>query len=100
MKQLRLKIYEILTLTIMILSWLREKACFPNLILKHRTFLTPRKYIEGFGSLEECCDCGLTHKMFLREEGIFLQPLRPKDYSYKIRMLRKSSPLYEGEVKK
>lgn len=98
MYRIRLTLYELLTLLIMILGWLREKICFPNIILKQRTFLTPRRDIEYFGSLEGCCDCGLFHRVFLREKGLYWQPERPKGYTYKLRILRKSSPLYKGEI--
>jgi len=89
--RIRLTLYEILTLTIMILGWMRDKICFPNLILKNRTFLTPRKIIAYWGSLEQCCDCGLTHRAYLREKGLFWQPFRPKGYSYRLRAFRKPS---------
>jgi len=97
-KGIRLIIYEGLTLIIMTLGWLREKICYPNLILKQRTFLMERSWIEHFGTLEVCCDCGLQHRVFLRRKGLFWQPTRPKGYSYKFRIFRKSSPLYMGEI--
>jgi len=96
--QIRLFMYELLTLTIMVLSWLREKTCFPNQIIKERTFLIPTKYMKGYGFIDTCCDCGLSHRNFLREEGLFSHPIRPKGYSYKLRLLRESSPLYKGKV--
>jgi len=95
---IRLCIYEILTFLIMVLGWLREKLKLRWVILKHRTFFTSMKELEGFGYLFVCCDCGLSHRVFLKKEGEFMQPSRPNGYSYKLRALWKSSPLYEGEV--
>jgi len=98
MYRIRLIIYEILTLLIMILGRLREKICFPTFIFKHRTFLIPEEWIQGFGYIDTCCDCGLSHRVFLRKKGLFSHPLRPKGYSYTLRTLRKSSPLYKGKI--
>lgn len=81
-------IYELLTQAIIILGELRTQAIKNkgHVILKGRTFCAPLK--DGdWGFIEECCDCGLMHRVFLKGNNQYGQPLRPKDYEYKLRKL-------------
>jgi len=95
-----LLLYEICTQSIILLGKIREWAAYPNRILKQRTFLTPRKLLEkGYGTLETCCDCGLTHRCFLREKGLFWQPERPEGYSYKLRVIASPPSEFKEEPK-
>lgn len=89
---MRLFIYKLLTLLIIILNMTRKKVCFYDCPWELRKDRDEQNLIPGFwfskgyGILLECCDCGLTHRLFESDRGSHAWPERPKGYDYKWRL--------------
>jgi len=91
----RLFLYKLLTLLIIVLSRLRFRAVGgtygPWELRKYRDEqnLMPQVWFsKANGILLECCDCGLSHRLFESDRGSHAWPERPKGYDYKWRLGR------------
>jgi len=47
-----------------------------------------------------CCDCGLTHRLFRRDDTRYQQPVRPVRYDYSMRRFTDESSLFDDEAVK
>lgn len=88
---MRLLVYKFLTLVIIILNIIRKRLCWYSLKWGLRKERDEQNLIPGYwvskdnGILLECCDCGLSHRLFEDERGTHCIPERPLDYDYKWR---------------
>jgi len=89
----RLILYKLLTLFIIFLSCLRFRVIggrySPWELRSDRDEqnLMPQMWFsKARGILLECCDCGLSHRLFESDRGSHAWPERPKGYDYKWRM--------------
>jgi hypothetical protein len=92
MDKLKLLIYEVLTQVIIILGHLREILKISNYLRVDRhicsRFLMPDGRGQDKSTRIICCDCRLTHEVYLSElyENLeFANPIRPKKYNYTLR---------------
>ena len=78
--------YEILTQLIILLGAIRRWICsksFSMLVVrKDRTFVSPDA---RFGYLLVCCDCAAQHKVWVKKNVEYMQPIRPPGYNYRLR---------------
>lgn len=82
--------YKVLTTLIILLNILRKKVMpVPKMVLRKER--DEQNLIQGYwfskhrGILLECCDCGLSHRLFESEKGAHAWPERPEGYDYKWR---------------
>lgn len=85
--------YRFLTFLIIALNILRERICryTPWELRKdrdERNLIHGEWFSKANGILLECCDCGLTHRLYEDERGAHCIPQRPKKYDYKWRIGR------------
>ena len=91
---MKLLIYEILTFVIIVLARLRFAVIEKYGVWELRKDrdeqnLIPNEWFsKGNGILLECCDCGLSHRLFESAEGSHGWPERPKGYDYRWRLGR------------
>ena len=87
-------IYTVLTALIILLAKLRRRVRWwrfredRDLPLVKIKSLARRQVGSGFTYYTqlECCDCGLTHGLYVDEEGfVRTVPRRPRGYGYKLR---------------
>jgi hypothetical protein len=99
MKVLRLFLYKLLTQAIIILGRAREKLGLQMVIRKDRTFVDKKALLEypSYGIINVCCDCGLAHRMWLRDGDLHQQPERPREYDYSWRRYASPSSPYSSE---
>lgn len=90
---MRLFAYNALTLLIIVLSKLRLRAVGGRYgsweLRKDRDEqnLMPNMFFsKARGILLECCDCGLSHRLFESERGSHAWPERPRGYDYRWRL--------------
>lgn len=95
MPEMRLFLYKVLTLLIILLGRLRfyaiGRAYAPWELRSDRDEqnLMPQMWFsKARGILLECCDCGLSHRLFESDRGSHAWPERPKGYDYKWRLGR------------
>ena len=83
---MRLLIYKVLTQLIIILGELRSrnKLSIQRIVRRDRTFFNEISEIRApsWGVFNECCDCGLAHRLWLDGEGLYQRPERPEGYDY------------------
>lgn len=81
---MRLLIYKALTQLIIILGIARQKLSCRRVVRSDRTFFneTSEIRVPSWGVFSECCDCGLTHRLWLDERGLYQRPERPEGYDY------------------
>lgn len=94
MKQrIGLFIYKTLTQAVIILGNLRDRLRLWEKIRTDRTFVFHG--IDGENTVA-CCDCGLTHRYWVRGTAVMEQPIRPKGYDYGMRHTAEpSSPVID-----
>ncbi len=89
---MRLFIYKVLTLLIILLSRLRFHAAGSRWELRkdrdEQNLMPQMWFSKANGILLECCDCGLSHKLFESDRGSHAWPERPIGYDYKWRLGR------------
>lgn len=80
----KLMVYKLLTQLIIILGLLRGKVSHRRIIRTDRTFFNELSMLEApsWGIINECCDCGAGHRIWLRAQGLYQQPERPEGYDY------------------
>jgi len=91
---MRVLLYTLLTTAIIALSRLRLRVvgrygCGRWELRKDRDEqnLMPQMWFsKGNGILLECCDCGLSHRLFEDNRGSHAIPERPKGYQYRWRL--------------
>ena len=90
---MKLFMYKILTLLIILLGRLRFKAAggrYELLELRkdrdEKNLMPQMWFSKGSGILLECCDCGLSHRLFESERGSHAWPERPRGYDYSWRL--------------
>lgn len=88
---MRIFFYKLLTLLIILLAMVRKKV--GNKITwelrkdRDEQNLMPQVWFsKARGILLECCDCGLSHRLFESERGSHAWPERPRGYDYKWRL--------------
>lgn len=90
---MRILIYKLLTLVIIILAGFRAKIAL-SVGMELRTerdeqnIMPQMWFSKGHGILLECCDCGLSHRLFESERGSHALPERPRGYDYRWRLNR------------
>ena len=92
---MRLFFYRLLTQFIIVLGELRDSFGLDVEVRRDRTFRDPPHLFSTV-----CCDCGLTHRLFRREDTRYQQPVRPIGYDYSMRMLGGSSGFEDEGVKR
>ena len=95
MPEMRLLSYKLLTLLIILLGRLRFRVAGGRYaaweLRKDRdeeNLMPGMWFSKARGILLECCDCGLSHRLFESDRGSHAWPERPKDYDYKWRLGR------------
>lgn len=95
MPKMRLFIYKFLTLLIIVLSRLRfyivggRYGAWELRSDRDEHNLIPQVWFsKANGILLECCDCGLSHRLFESDKGSHGWPERPIGYDYKWRLGR------------
>jgi len=90
---INLFLYKILTQIIIILSRLRDRLNLVYCIRKDRTFKEEHIKYPGYELI--CCDCGLSHQVWIERYGNFeieySRPIRPKGYDYSFRKFGRDS---------
>lgn len=88
-------LYSILTAVIILLGRLRFRIAggrYGSWELRkdrdEQNLMPQMWFSKGNGILLECCDCGLSHKLFESPRGSHAWPERPKGYGYKWRFNR------------
>lgn len=90
----RLFLYKALTLLIIVLGRLRFHAAgrYGKWQLRkdrdEQNLIPQMWFSKANGILLECCDCGLSHRLFESDRGSHAWPERPKGYDYKWRLGR------------
>jgi len=81
---MKLLIYKALTQLIIILGIARQRLGLRRVVRSNRTFFNEVSEIRvpSWGVFNECCDCGLTHRLWLDERGLYQRPERPEGYDY------------------
>lgn len=83
---MRLFIYKVLTQLIILLGELRSRnnLNIQRIIRNDRTFFNEISTIRtpSWGVINECCDCGLAHRLWIDEKGLYQRPERPEGYDY------------------
>lgn len=87
---IRLLLYKALTLAIMLFSEWRYRLIGHYMweLRKDRdeqNFMANMWFSKGSGILLECCDCGLSHRLFESDKGSHGWPERPIGYDYRWR---------------
>lgn len=92
---MRITIYKLLTLLITLLARVRFGVVggqHGNWELRkerdEQNIMPQMWFSKASGILLECCDCGLSHKLFESEKGSHAIPERPKGYDYRWRFGR------------
>lgn len=90
---MRICLYKILTLLIILLSRFRFRVVggrYGSWELRNdrdeQNIMPKVWFSKARGILLECCDCGLSHRLFESEKGSHAIPERPKGYNYKWRL--------------
>ncbi len=88
---MRLLMYKLITLLIILLAKLRCRVAnsvgWELRSDRDEQNLMPQMWFsKARGILLECCDCGLSHRLFESEKGSHAWPERPKGYDYKWRL--------------
>ena len=88
---MRLILYQLCTLLILILARFRARiARAIGMELRkdrdEQNIMPQMWFSKGYGILLECCDCGLSHRLFERERGSHAWPERPRGYRYRWRL--------------
>lgn len=88
---MRIFIYRLLTLLIIILARARFRVVNPahwelRSDRDEHNLIPNMWFSKARGILLECCDCGLSHRLFESERGSHGWPERPKGYNYKWRL--------------
>ena len=90
---MRLRLYKLLTTLIIFLGRLRFRAIGGRYIdwelrkdRDEQNLMPQMWFSRANGILLECCDCGLSHRLFESERGSHAWPERPKGYDYKWRL--------------
>lgn len=93
MSKSRAFLYKVLTLFIILLGRLRfcvaggRYGAWELRKDRDEQNLMPQMWFsKARGILLECCDCGLSHRLFESERGAHAWPERPKGYNYKWRL--------------
>ena len=93
MPKIRLFLYTVLTLLIILLSRLRFYAAggrYGKWELRsdrdEQNLMPQMWFSKTRGILLECCDCGLSHRLFESDRGSHVWPERPRGYDYKWRL--------------
>ena len=93
MPKIRLFLYKVLTLLIILLGRLRfyvSGGRYGSWELRsdrdEQNLMPQMWFSKARGILLECCDCGLSHRLFESNRGSHAWPERPKGYDYKWRL--------------
>lgn len=94
---MKLFLYCVLTGLIMTLASLRQKIAFSiGMELRkdrdEHNLMPQMWFSKARGILLECCDCGLSHRLYESERGSHALPLRPRGYDYRWRPEDENQP--------
>jgi len=88
---MRLLMYKLITLLIILLAKLRCRVA--NSVgwelrsdRDEQNLMLQMWFSKARGILLECCDCGLSRRLFESDKGSHAWPERPKGYDYKWRL--------------
>ena len=87
---MKLFLYRLLTVGVMVFANFRHKIALSiGMELRkdrdEQNLMPQMWFSKGNGIMLECCDCGLSHRLFESERGSHAWPERPRGYDYRWR---------------